>query len=701
MTPPLDRMLNPRTLAVIGASRDPNKYGSWAMQHTVDYGFTGRIYGVNRAATPADVDRRPAPLVSSLHEIPGAIDCAMITVPAAAVVATVEQCADRGVPYVIIPSTGFGESGDEGRRAQEALLAIAADSGMRLLGPNCFGLQSASGRVNLTPWEIPTGPIGVASQSGSVAIALHRQAQLVQTGFSACMGIGNQIDLGFGDALEQFAADDATQAVGLYVEGMAPQHLDRFLAGLDACAAAGKTVALIKAGRTAESAMVAATHTGSLAGDSKVWLSAVRAHGALCVDSPDVMMDVLQGAVRVPTVGSGVFVIADGGGDTALAADAVATSGFHLAALSPETQERLTPLVPPAAPRVAGLNPLTADTPGGVEDDPHLIARILEVVREDPAVELAVVSGVFGGYGYLRERENLTARDLVAMRHDGGPPVAVHSSYALDGQEPVEMLKDGDVAVYPSVARLLAALSPRRKAPDRPAPTTPPVTPGRPLAPASPRQLPFERAAARLADHGVRTVPWALVPPTADPVEAARAVGFPCVLKLADPEVVHKSDVGGVILDLGDDEAVAVAAKILREQYPASPLLVMAMAEAGFEALLGVTRDPLFGPVVILGRGGIWTEVEDDITLLTTPFDRADAVRAIEGLRCAPMMLGNRGRPALDIGALADLAVALADLAGDEQIDAIDLNPVLVHPTGCSVVDVRIMVTADDEEAAR
>ncbi|GAA3546904.1 acetate--CoA ligase family protein [Nocardioides daeguensis] len=693
MTPPLSGLLNPRTLAVIGASRDPNKYGSWAMQHTVDYGFSGRIYGVNRAATPADRDRRPAPLVSSLHEITGAIDCAMITVPAAAVVTTVEQCAERGVPNVIIPSTGFGESGDEGRRAQDALLAIAREAGMRLLGPNCFGVQSASGRVNLTPWEIPTGPIAVASQSGSVAIALHQQARLVRTGFSTCMGIGNQIDVGFGDALEHFAADDDTRAVGLYVEGMPPKHLERFLAGLDACAAGGKTVAVIKAGRTAESAMVAATHTGSLAGDSKVWLSAVRAHGAICVDSPDVMMDVLQGAVRTPAVGSGVFVIADGGGDTALAADAVATSGFHLAALSPETQERLAPLVPPSAPRVDGLNPLTADTPGGVEDDPHLIARILEVVREDPAVDLMVVSGVFGGYGYLRDRENLTTRDLVAMHNDGGPPVAVHSSYALDDQEPVEALKEGGIAVYPSMARLLAALSPRRVDGSRPAVTTTAVA-------TTTRQMPFEQAAALLTEHGVRAVPSIVVRPGQDPVRAAQAIGFPCVLKLADPDIVHKSDVGGVVLDLADAEAVAIAAKGLREQYPHAPLLVMAMAEPGFELLLGVTRDPLFGPVVIVGRGGIWTEVEDDVALLTTPFTHDDAVRAIESLRCAPMLLGHRGRPVLDIGAVADAAVALATLAHHEQVDAVDLNPVLLHPTGCSVVDVRVMVAVDDTKEA-
>ena len=695
MPQPLGRLLNPGTLAVIGASRDPHKYGSWAMQHTADYGFTGRLYCVNRSATEAYLDRRPAPLVPSLAEIPGTIDCAMVTVPAAAVVSAVEQCAARGVPYVIVPSTGFGESGDEGRRAQDALLAIARSSGMRLLGPNCFGLQSASGRVNLTPWEIPAGPIAVASQSGSVAIALHQQARLVRTGFSVCMGIGNQIDVGFGDALEQFAADDDTRAIGLYVEGMPREHLDRFLAGLDACADAGKVVAIIKAGQTVESAMVAATHTGSLAGDSKVWRQAVAAHGAISVDSPDVMLDLLQGAVRVPSVGNGVFVLADGGGDTALAADAVATTGFHLARLSAETQERLAPLVPPAAPRVDGLNPVTADTPGGVEDDPHLIARILDVVREDPAVDLMVVSGVFGGYGYLRERENLTATELLAMHCDGGTPVAVHTSYALDDQEPVEALKDGGIAVYPSMTRLLAALTPRR-ADSGPAPKRTPAaaTANRPA-----RQLPFDRAVAMLADHGIRALPSAVIDPGASPVEATRAVGYPCVLKLADPAIVHKSDVGGVILDLADDEAVTVAAKELREQYPAAPLLAMAMADAGFEVLLGVTTDPLFGPVVVVGRGGIWAEVEDDIALLPAPFTRLDAIRAIEGLRCAPMLLGHRGRPPLDIEAVADLAVALAELACTERVDAVDLNPVILHAAGCSVVDVRIMVTGTEATA--
>jgi acyl-CoA synthetase (NDP forming) len=686
----LASLYSPRSVVVIGASRQPGKLGHDVMVECARLGFAGSIVGVN---PHADAELLAGwPLVRSLDELSDAPDLALLAVPAAAVLDAVSACARAGVRAAVIAAAGLGELGGDGARLEDRIARVARAAGMRLLGPNGFGLYVGSIGLNLMGWrDIPPGRVALLTQSGNVAIALCRLASRSTVGFSSCTGMGNQIDVSAVELLSYHAQAKDSDAIALYLEGLRGSPGPAFVRSLEACAAAGKPVVVLKGGRSSAGRRSVTTHTAALGGDRRLWDTALRQGGAHQVLDPEEMVEVLEAlrATRDRRVRA-VLVLTDGGGDTVLAADALEDAGVPLAHLGQETEAALDALVPRAAPRAEGRNPVTLDTAGGLEDDPGLLARCAEIGDGDRGVDAIVVSGTFGGYRAHRADELAAVRRLAAL-HERGTAVLVHSAFALDDEEPVAALRRAGIPVYRTMRRLTAALGTALGTAPIAASTT---APGRPAGSSvassvgPPVVLSTVEAMAALSSVGVVTPAIAVVSSEVALLSAVERLGPRVCLKLEDAAVSHKSDVGGVVLGLGPD-TVTDAARELWRRFPGRELLVMPMLDPGIELLVGIGLDETFGPYLTVGRGGVATELDPDVALGLLPCD-GDAARAMWcSLRCARLLSGWRSSPAVDLPALVALSLALSRLAERAPGLEIECNPVLIYPQGYAIADVR------------
>lgn len=681
----LGALLAPRVIAVVGASRNPAKWGRRVLEYTIRSGFAGRLYGVNPVAD--DLILPGVTVVSDLADIGESIDLAVVALPAAAVPAIIDQCAALHVGAAVVTAAGFGESDGKGRSAEEQMRDTARAAGMRLLGPNTFGLFIAEHGVTLTPREhIPCGDVALISQSGNVAVALYEQARQAGIGFSAVVGVGNQSDVAVGDLLDYFAHHGGTKAIGVYVEGLRSSGT-RFRSGVAACRSAGKPVVVIKAGRSGYAARAVATHTGTLASDDRVWESVLADHEVIRVHSTQELTDTLSVASRLPRGRGRVVVLADGGGDSIMALDAFDRAGIPLAEPTAVTRSALDEITPPAAPRTPQRNPVTLDTAGGLEDNPLLLARCAGLAAADDGVDIIVVSGLFGGYPRVRAQELACAAELIAIR-DAGSPIVVQSAFANTGNEPIDMLSRAGIPVLSTINQVAQGLravvdrsgSPAGKAPPHGGPAA--DQPGLSL-------LGVDVVATLLREHGVSLPPMTVVYDEEQLDAIATTAMYPACLKIADPAVVHKSDVGGVRLRLADGQALHRAAADLWGRFPDSPLLVMPSLRSGTELLIGTGSDPVFGPFVLVGRGGIWAESDPDVAIRLAPLDACGAVRALQSLRCAPTFTGGRGTTAVDLAALAELVVAMSQLAAARSDLSAEINPVIAYTEGYGVADFR------------
>jgi acyl-CoA synthetase (NDP forming) len=688
----LSSLFDPQTIVVIGASRDSQKWGTRVATNTLERGFGGRIFGINPNAHGERAGRLL--LLPDLESVPGSIDCALIALPASRSAAAVDACARRGVKFAMVLAAGFGETGTEGQSVEDAMVHLARSTGMRLLGPNCFALFSAPARVNLMPMrDVPTGSVAFATQSGYVALELFHMARTAGIGFSRCVGIGNQADLGFGDVLSFFANDPHTEAVTLYMEGIPAGAGPSLLAGLDRCRENGKPVIVLKVGRSTAGAASARTHTNSLAGDDRVWSAALERAGAVRVSSTDEAIDCLQAAVKVPRHSGRTVIVTDSGGASIMALDEIAAHGLAVADLSESTRRELRPLIPAAAPKVARLNPITLDGPGGTDDDPTLLARCVDIVAKDPGVDVIVVAGGLGVRGAQSSAELATAEALVSV-NEAGKPIVLHSLFNPSDSPALTRLVSAGIALYPTVPRMIRALASRVE-PGRPSPQDHERTDSASadLLSSPPGSgieiIPPDEALSLLKASGLAVPPVALVKSLDDLPDALDHVGFPICLKVADPRVVHKSEAQGIALNLRTVEDVQCAAQEFRQRFPGSSLLVMPSFPPGVEILVGAFHDPVFGPAVIFGRGGIWVEAEQDIQLRLAPAD-ADQVSAdLLRLRLGAQLRGGRGQTPLAVEELIDAICAMSKLALRHPNLTIEVNPLILYNDCYRIADVR------------
>ena len=690
MSSSLDAFFHPRAVAVVGASHDPSKVGGSVLANLRAGGFTGRIVAVNAAR--ATVQGLPAR--RSLLEVEEPIDLAVVAVPAAGVQTVLEQCVARSIPAAIVISAGFRESGADGLEREAKLRTWLAGQPLRVLGPNCLGWIRPAAGLNLTfaPGMPRQGGLGFVSHSGALLTAIIDWSRERPLGFSLLASLGNQADVTETDVLTALADDDDTRVILGYFEGVADGRA--FFESLGA-AAARKPCVLLKTGRSAEGARAVLSHTGALAGSDDAFDAAVRQAGALRVQTLEELFDVARVLVtgRRPR-GRRVAIATNGGGLGILATDAARAAGLDVAVLDGAVRARVASVLPAHA---AVTNPV--DLIG--DADPARYGAALHAL-DDPGASCLVMlapQAATDATGVARAIVGATrtwTSPVVAV-FAGGPRVRPGAQALEEGGIPCFSFPERAVRALAGVATLSA----RR----RHAARTPPPPPAIDVAalraaagslPAGP--LGFLDAAPLLRACGIPALEAHAAASPADAAAVAAAMNGAVALKIVSSDISHKSDVGGVTLDLRAPEAVRTAAEAMlarvraaRPEARVRGFMVQRMAtNDGFQLLLGMVRDPQFGPLVVLGFGGIYVEVFKDTTTRLAPVDRAEALLMIRELRMAPALEGARGMPAVDLDALADTVSRFSWLAmRADDLAEIEINPLSAGAAGTCALDVR------------
>jgi acetyl coenzyme A synthetase (ADP forming)-like protein len=678
----LEPFFRPRAVAVVGASKRRGSIGGELFRNVLAADFNGSAYPVNRSGDAvAGVHG-----YRSVAEIAEGIDLAVICVPGELVLAAAEEALAAGVRALVVISAGFAETGSAGIERQEQLLTLVRNHGARLLGPNCLGIASSPVRLNATfaPRSFPSGKIGFSSQSGALGLALLERAEATGLGVTSFVSVGNKADVSSNDLLEWWEDDDETELVVLYLESFGnPRAFSRIARRL----ARRKPILALKGGSTRAGSRAAGSHTAALAGSDVAVDALFRQAGVIRARALDELIDVatLLSAQPVPH-GRRVAIVTNAGGLGILAADACEAAGLELPRPSDTTRAALAEVMPAEG---SSANPV--DLLGGATAESF--AATLPSVIADPAFDAVIVLFVptVGsdesevGAAISRAAEGAADKPLLCVFVSAnGPPASLRSTANVPG------------FAYPeAAARALARAAERGEWLRQPTGEVPELECDRDEAQAVAREAIaagaewLDAAGARrlLGAYGVQLVPERLAATLEEAVEAARELGYPVVLKTAVPGA-HKTEQGGVILDLGDEQAVRSAAERL-----GGPMLVQPFVRGGTELLAGAVQDPVFGPLVAFGPGGVLAELIGEARFRLAPLTDLDAKELVRVGKAGRLVAGFRGAPPADAGALVDLLLRLSLLADDlPEVAELDLNPVLALPDGCFAVDARVRV---------
>jgi acetyl coenzyme A synthetase (ADP forming)-like protein len=692
----LDALFRPRSVAVVGASTRGGTIGRELVRNIIAGDFQGKLFPVNpKAEFISSIKAYP-----SVIDIPDAVDLAVIAVPAEVVVETAEQCGEKGVKGLVVISAGFREVGAAGLEREEALLEVCLRHGMRLVGPNCLGIFNADSAVQLNATFAPGvplhGPVGFVSQSGALGIAVWGTMQKLGVGMSQFVSVGNRADVSANDLLESWADDPATTVIAMYIESFGePRRFFRLARQITR----NKPILVVKSGRTTAGARAATSHTGALSGLDAATDALLRQTGVIRARTIDDMLALIQAFTRCPLPkGDRVAVLTNAGGPGILATDALIGYGLDLAELSEETRKALRDRLPVEASVGNPVDMIAAARPDAFR-------TCLSILLACEEVDLAIVA--FVPPMMVDPMEVMEAVTEVRRNH-GKPVYMVLMAEEEDFERvPRELLDCPPLYRYPEIAAYAAAemvahahrahrddgAIPALEA-DRAAAAAVLLVAGRPGA-----YLDQAAAFQILEAYGFPIAPWRCVQTTDEAIAAAAAIGYPLALKVAGSHVVHKSDVGGVIL--GIDNALELEGGLARMDRSLAAaghkttggFVLQRMIPAEREVILGMHTDPVIGPVILFGLGGRYVEVLQDVALRVHPITDVDAKEMVASIRGYPILSGVRGEPSVSLTTLYDALLRLSALVTDfEQIAEIDLNPFLLgpHPSDCRVVDVRI-----------
>jgi acetyl coenzyme A synthetase (ADP forming)-like protein len=688
----LASFFEPRTVAVIGASRDPAKVGGSVLANLRSAGFAGRIVPVNERS---DIVQGLA-AAPSILAVTGPVDLAVVAVPAPAVLPALKDCAAKGVGGAVVISAGFREIGGEGRAREAELRTWLTGQSMRVLGPNCLGWIRPRAQLNVTfaPGMPVAGGIGFISHSGALAVAILDWSRDRRMGFSFFASLGNQADVTETDMLDAAASDSETRVILAYVEGVADGR--RFFQALGR-AAAVKPVVVLKAGRSPEGARAVSSHTGALAGSDEAFAAAVKQAGAVRTRTIEELFDLARALDSQPLPrGRRLLVVTNGGGLGIVATDAARDAGLAVTPVADAVAERLRAVVPATA-NVTNPIDLAGDA------DAARYSRALQVLAGADVADAAVVLLTAQA---ATDSANV-ARAIAGATRGWTIPVAAAFVGGARVAPGVHALEDAGIPCYAFPERAVAALAgmvllaERRKAIPR---ASPPVSPP-PLAssisvalrqrPA--RQLGLLDLQPLLEAYGVHVARAYAAATPESAVAVATRVGFPLAMKVVSPDITHKSDVGGVRLGLASTVDVARAMTAMleraRRERPSARvdgILLQPMAPTGKELLVGIVRDAQFGPMVVVGFGGIYVEVLADTAARLAPVTPAEALEMLGELRMSKLLDGVRGEPPVDRAAVARTISALSRLAVDvDDMVEIEINPLVATPDGAIAVDAR------------
>ena len=682
----LDSLFGAESVAIIGASNDPNKLAGRPLAYMLRSGFDGAIYPINPSRSEVQ-GQRCYPDLASLGAIP---EIAVIAVPAAHVERAVEDCAEAGVNVAIIMSAGFAETGSDGAAVQNRLRRIARARGMRLLGPNCLGTLNAetglctSFSAVLSRGFPSPGPVGIVSQSGAYgAHVLHLTSQR-GIGIRYWITTGNEADIDVADAIDWMAHRPEVKVILAYVEGV--RDGAKFLRALQAAHESKTPVVLLKTGSSVDGARAAGSHTGALAGSDAVFDQVLRQHGVYRAHSIDEQLDVVYACVRTaPIRGRDLGIVTMSGGVGAYLCDAAERHGLLVPQLPVEAQSRMKKLLPYAsvanpvdctAQVLQQMDLLTASfetlISGGQFD---AIVAFFSTVPLDPQVADAVRHSVEEG-----------------TAHRGACPVVI---CMVASTETIRSFEESGFLVFEDpyrAVRAIGALSWFGASFDRPVHR-------QSLSGESETQLTgrFSEQAVKaiLQNHGIPVIASQVVTSADEAWVAASAMGLPVALKVESEDIAHKSAVGGVALHLDSESAVRAAYRSIttsvREALPGasvSGVSVSSMAPEGIETIIGMSRDQIFGPIVMLGLGGIHVELLGDVSLRLPPVDLAEAHSMIDDLRGSAILTGTRGAEPADCDALASALVALSQFVDvHHEVETVEVNPFVVWPSGATALD--------------
>ena len=677
----LRALFAPRRVAVLGASRSPAKLGHALLRNVLEGGFSGEVFVVHPEGEPI----LGQPTVTDPAALPEGVDLALISLPPAAVLPAVAALAARGTRAAVILTSGFGEVDARGRAEQAALLEAARAAGLRLVGPNCMGVFSAPAGLNGTYfWDLPRLPGGIAvvSQSGAYGGLIIRHLGGLGLGVSRFLSIGNQVDVTVAEALHYLADDEETRLVACFVEAIRDGR--RFVEAARRVTAV-KPVVVLKGGRGEAGRRAAGSHTGSLTGSAEVYQAAFRSAGIVVCAETEEFFDALHALAstdlrpREPSA----CVITVSGGPAVAAADAAEALGIRVPPLPAELQAELRTCLPSFA---AVGNPVDL-TP---QVQPHRIPQVAELITVKSGVSGLIAINV--GLDVVEFANGL----IGAARRAGWPLVAC----SVDAPRTIAAFAAAAVPVYPTPERAVRAYGALWRAglgaePAAVAAVAPVLSLElESLLASAHGAMPYDVARALLSAYGIRFCREAIADGPAEAREAARRLGFPVVLKTARADVLHKTEVGGVIQGLTSEDAVASACRQVAAAVGAGPYIVQEQAPPGTELLVGGRRDETFGPVAAVGLGGFLAEAVGDVSVALAPLSRAAAARLVPlGLR-GRLMAGYRGLPAWEAAGVASALVAIGRILADHpRVREIDVNPLIVR--GDTVVAVDALVLLD------
>jgi len=716
----LDAVFHPQSIAVVGAAREPYKWGHLILNGVLSGGYAGKVYAIN----PHADEVLGLPTLPNLRAIGQAVDLAVVVVPAPLVPAVIAEAGQVGVKAAIVISSGFGEAGGEGRGLAQEVLAIARQGNVRLVGPNGMGIYSVASRLcaMMVPVPISPGRIAFITQSGGYGMQLFFLAYQMGLGVHSFVSSGNELDLTATDYLEYFGQEPDIRCIILYLEGIHSGEGARFIE-VARRTTRRKPVILVKVGASAAGRRAAASHTGSMVGVDDVYEAAFKQSGVIRASDPAQLFDFARALTYLPLPKSNrVGVLTRSGGAGVEAADRCEQQGLVVVPFSEETTQKIKGvLLPFASPQ----NPV--DVSADMTPEPY--TQSLRFIAEDINVDGIVALGLsdlvipelesrFPWFSVLLDN-TLRSETLALIKQlkSNGKPIVVES-VSGPGEENLRLLREAGVPVYPTPERAVDALATLwrykqyRDSPEPPPGRTSALTAEQMSAlqaVEASRQagrgiLAPAEAEALLQAYGVPLAAGRLAHTAEEAVAAAEALGYPVALKIVSPQVLHKTEAGGVRLSLGDAPAVrrafaevVAAARAYAPEATIEGVLVQRQAGPnGHEVIVGMKRDEQFGPVVLVGLGGVFTEVLRDTALRVAPLTAAEARAMLPELRGYQLLAGARGQPPAALDALADVLVRIADLSlACPALAELDLNPVFVYPQGqgCLAVDARLMLS--------
>ena len=714
MSQSLEAVFNPSSVAIIGASEDPSKFAFRRTRTLIDGSYKGKIYLVNPKR--AELFSRKA--YPSILDVDGPADLVVIIVAPRFITSVVADSIKMGAKGIIIMTAGLGEAqgeaGIEGKRIEQQVLDEASKTGVQVIGPNCIGIFSGSANLNLIGYHIEKGPLALIAQSGNVIDSLVRYGQLRGIGFSKAVSAGNAIGVKFHEYLEYLKDDPETKAIAFYIEGIKEGNE---LIKVARETVKEKPIVVLKAGRSKAGARATLSHTGALAGDDRIVDAAFKQAEIIRVSNVDELFDVVEVLYSCPLPqGNRVAILSEGGGDNAITADNAQKYGMEVPILAEATQGKIRPLL------IEGMSAVNPVDYGGVaEGNPQVIEQCVRACMEDDQVDAVLVTGLLGGLAEILNAcppaaEEQTCQELVNLVSRYKKPLFVHSCFGKETTKSLDILRSSQVPVFESSERsamclgmLMKYASDKRKTMEMKIPQG--VEPPRSITKVA--QI-IERAKAGgqsslieteakeiLKEYGIPVPEFRLARGKQEATRLAEEIGYPVAAKIVSPQIIHKSDAGGVKLNLKDEDEVGKAfdeiinsAKAYNKEAQIDGVLLSPMEKKGVEVIIGMTRDAQFGPVIMFGLGGIFVEVLKDVSFRVVPLTKGDAYEMVKQIKGYPILEGVRGEEPSDIEAIVDIIMKVSRLASeDEAISELDLNPVFIFRDGASVVDARMILS--------